>query len=93
MAAARQAIKAAPAEHTSNAAQPVVEASTGCEPVPSPALALQASLAETYAYAWAQEAPEPEVAKWPRWARGAFLLTAAASSWGLVVAGGALLRR
>jgi hypothetical protein len=59
------------------------------EAVASPALALQAA-AES---AEARTAPEPEVRKWPGWARLAILLGAAALSWALVIAAAALLLR
>ena len=84
MSAAQKAIETSPLEDAGVLARPADAAAP--QPVTSPALTLQATIATAYGSGEAETWPEPEVQKWPGWARLAFLLVAAAGSW-LLVAG------
>jgi hypothetical protein len=93
MGAAQKAIETSAVEsgeartHRTRLAKPMREA------VASPALALQAAIATAYSSVEARTAPEPEVGKYPGWARLAILLGGAGLSWTLIIAAAALLLR
>jgi hypothetical protein len=93
MRAAQKAIETSAVEHGDARASRTWAAKPVREAVASPALALQIAIETAYRSAQARTAAEPEVPKWPGWARLAILLGAAGLSWTLFIAAAALLLR
>jgi hypothetical protein len=85
MSAAQKALDAAAVERSIDPVGPTWSVNPEPEAVESPALALQAAIVAAYGAAAVEATPEPEVRKWPGWARVAFLLVAAAGSWCAVI--------
>jgi hypothetical protein len=93
MSPAQSAIETSPADDAEALIRMGLAPASARKARGSPALALQAAIATSYNSVVAGSSPEPEVRKWPGWARVSFILLAGASSWLVVIVAAALIFR